>query len=142
MHKISEIWIINETGIPLFNRSIDEKIDVLLFGGFLSAIQTFIKSSFQEEKLDRLVLGDSKLSFFYIEEYHIFIVLRTNKKVKDKDIDKFLELIKDLFISNYKDKLEQKYYDMAEFSGFSEILEEKFDEGAVVKRMKNWFAEV
>ena len=142
MGKISEIWIINEAGIPLFNRSIEEKIDVLLFGGFLSAIQTFIKSSFQEEKLDRLVLGDSKLTFFYIEEYHIFIVIRTHKKVKDKDIDKFLELIKDLFISNYKDKLEQERYDMADFSGFNEVLEEKFDEGAVVKRMKNWFAEV
>ncbi|NVM28674.1 MAG: hypothetical protein HWN65_07515 [Candidatus Helarchaeota archaeon] len=142
MGRISEIWIINEAGIPLFNRSIEEKIDVLLFGGFLSAIQTFIKSSFQEEKLDRLVLGDSKLTFFYIEEYHIFIVIRTHKKVKDKDIDKFLELIKDLFISNYKDKLEQERYDMADFSGFNEVLEEKFDEGAVVKRMKNWFAEV
>jgi len=142
MEKVSEIWIITEAGIPLFNRSEDEKVNVLLFGGFLSAIQTFIKTSFHEDKLDRLVLGDSKLNFFHNEKHFIFIVIRTHKKVKDKEIDKTLELINDLFISNYQEKLAHNVTDMTEFSDFNEILETQSEGKAVVKRMKNWFAEV
>ena len=143
MVNISEIWIITETGLPLFNKSVDQKVDMFVLGGFLSAIQTFIKASFQEEKLDRLVLGESKLTFLYAQETNIFIVVRTHKKGKDKEITQKLELIKNLFVSKYGERLQNFNCDVSEFQHFNLVLEDKLKkELVVVKRMQNWLSEV
>lgn len=142
MVNISEIWIITETGLPLFNKSVDQKMDMFVLGGFLSAIQTFIQSSFQEEKLDRLVMGESKLTFLYAQGSNIFIVVRTHKKAKDKEILKKLELIKDLFIARYGERLKNFNCDVSDFQHFNLVLEENLKKELVVKRMQNWLSEV
>ena len=142
MVNISEIWIITETGLPLFNKSVDQKMDMFVLGGFLSAIQTFIQSSFQEEKLDRLVMGESKLTFLYAQGTNIFIVVRTHKKAKDKEIRKKLELIKDLFIARYGERLKNFNCDVSDFQHFNLVLEENLKKELVVKRMQNWLSEV
>lgn len=139
MVEISEIWIITDGGIPLFNRSVDKQIDALVFGGFLSAIQTFIKSSLHEEKMDKLVLGDSKLSFHHVDTHEIFIVVRSHKKAKDKEIQKILQTIRDLFIAKYEEKLRRKDCDITEYNEFNAILDENLEENFVVKRIQNWF---
>ncbi len=142
MANISEIWIINETGKPLFNKSIDSQVDPALFSGFLSAIQSFVQSSFEGSKIDRLFLGESKISFLYMSEFHIYVVIRTPKKIKDKEIAKYLEKISYLFISNFKEKLREESSEVSEFREFNKILEENFEETKVVKRMTNWFDEL
>lgn len=142
MVNISEIWIITETGLPLFNKSVDQKMDMFVLGGFLSAIQTFIKASFQEEKLDRLVMGESKLTFLYAKGTNIFIVVRTHKKEKDKEIRKKLELIKDLFIARYGERLKNFNCDVSDFQHFYLVLEENLKKELVVKRMQNWLSEI
>ena len=139
MVEISEIWVITDAGIPLFNRSVDKKVDALVFGGFLSAIQTFIKSSMQEEKMDKLVLGDSKLSFQHVESHELFIVVRSHKKAKDKEIQKILDTIRFLFITRFEEILQRKNCDISEFAEFNAILDDNLQESFVVKRIKNWF---
>ena len=142
MDKISEIWIIDEGGKPLFNKSVDNKVDPALFGGFLSAIQQFVQSSFQGSKIEKLFLGESKINFLYVKEHKIFVVVRCNKKVKDKEITKNLEKIRDLFVSTFEEELKKTKGDLSEFETFNTVLEENLKEGKVVTRMKNWFDEV
>lgn len=142
MAKINEIWIISESGIPLFNKSVEKDVDVLVFGGFLSAIQSFIKSSFKEERLDKLIMGDTKISFSFLKDYQIFIVLRCHKKVKDGEIVKTLQKIGHLFIETYGTRLNGSYSDVSEFTGFHAVLEKKLDKSLLEKRMENWFKEL
>ncbi|MFX1298953.1 MAG: hypothetical protein ACFFD2_29360, partial [Promethearchaeota archaeon] len=91
MEKISEIWVINENGITLFNKSLEVTVDPALFGGFLGAIRQFVELSFKGSKLDKLHLGETKISFLHEPDHHIFIVIRSHKKVNDKEIAKYLE---------------------------------------------------
>lgn len=141
MEKISEIWIVNKSGAPLFNRSNDSKIDPALFGGFLSAIQNFIETSFSGSHLQTLVFGESQLIFLYIETYSMFIVVRCPKKVNVKDIKTGLEKIRDLFLSKFKTVLDQPAPDLDEFLSFNEDIEKLLESNKAINRMTNWFEE-
>jgi hypothetical protein len=142
MEKLSEIWVVNEGGIPLFNRSQDAKVDATLFGGFLSAIQSFVKDSFYGTKIEKLILGDSKLSLLFVEEHHIYIVIRSSKKVNDKEIADYLQKIKELFIMNFKRQLESSVNEISEFFDFNKILDDSLPQSKSLKRMTDWFSEV
>ncbi|MHA1264888.1 MAG: hypothetical protein ACTSRS_06590 [Candidatus Helarchaeota archaeon] len=142
MAKIDEIWIITENGIPLFDKSVEQSVDVLIFGGFLSAIQSFIKNSFKEERLDKLIMGDSKITFSFAEEYGIFVVIRTHKKIKDSEIVKYLKKIQELFLANYGEALQKEITDISIFQGFNKILEENLGKSLLEKRMSTWFSEL
>jgi hypothetical protein len=139
MEKISEIWIINQNGTPLFNRSSDTKVDPSLFGGFLSAIQEFIRISFHGTKLDTLSLGTIKLFFLPVENYNIFIVVRCDKKVNDKDMKKNIEKIRDIFISKFQSILEKPLMNVEEFQSFNEDLNNLLGPSKLLKKMTNWF---
>ena len=139
MQKISEIWVINENGKPLFNKSIDNKVDPALFGGFLSAIQKFVETSFHGSSIDKLFLGESKITFLHIKEHHLYVVIRCHKKVKDKEVTKGLEKIRDLFVSTYKDRLSKDQSNVTDFQSFNKVLEENMKEDMLMTRMKSWF---
>ncbi len=141
MEKISEIWIINEAGIPLFNKSVDNKVDPALFGGFLSAIQRFVEQSFEGGIINQLFLGTSKFFLLHVELHHLYVVVRTTKKAKDKEITSLMERIRDLFLSHFQAILEKNQGDITEYQAFNKILEEYF-KNELVSRMKNWFEEV
>lgn len=142
MEKISEIWIINQSGIPLFNRSTDTKVDPALFGGFLTAIQSFIETSFDGSQLNNLILGESQIVFRYIDPYKIFIVARAPRKIKMKEIQDGLEIIRDLFLTKFGPLLEKSVTDLDEFQSFNADLEKLLASKNIVKRMTNWFEEV
>ena len=142
MQKISEIWIINENGKPLFNKSIDNKVDPALFGGFLSAIQKFVQTSFHGSNIDKLFLGDSKITFLHVKDHYIYVVIRCNKKIKDKEVTKSLETLRDLFVMTYKDKLNKNLSNVTDFQSFNKVLEENLKEDMLLTRMKSWFEEV
>ncbi len=143
MEKISEIWIIDEDGKPLFNKSIDSKVDPLLFGGFLSAIQQFVQSSFQGSKIEKLYFGESKISFLHLKEHQIYVVVRSHKKKKDKEIGGALQKIGELFVSTFKDKLGKAITSVTEFQSFTKILEDHLKkEEQLLGRMKSWFDHV
>jgi hypothetical protein len=142
MEKISEIWIVNKSGAPLFNRSNDTKVDPALFGGFLSAIQGFIETSFSGLHLQTLVFGESQLIFLYIDPYQMFIVVRCPKKINVKDVQAGLEKIRDLFLGKFKTVLEKAAPDLDEFLSFNADLDKILEAPKMVKRMTNWFEEV
>ena len=136
--EISEIWIISDAGIPIFNRSQDTTVDVSLFGGFLSAIQSFVKVSFQEQTLEGLILGETKLHFLFDEKFKFFIVIRCQRNVADEESKKNLVIIRDLFISNYADKLQDKPFDFTKFNNFNNILNEELGEKIHAMEKTKW----
>ncbi len=99
MENIDEIWIIENNGTCLFNQSLGQ-IDETLFSGFLSSIQTFIET-ISNERLRKIELGNAKLIIFNLDEYRLFIVLKSSKNVKDKYLEKKIKEIQTKFIVKY-----------------------------------------
>ncbi|MHA1379525.1 MAG: hypothetical protein ACTSRG_14220 [Candidatus Helarchaeota archaeon] len=123
MRAIDEIWIIQESGLTLFNLSKDT-IDSTLVGGFFSAIQTML-GSIGEQEIKSLVLGESKIKIFN-GKFGLLFVSRSKKNVKDKVIEKLLKLVETRFIEEYKDKLDPWDGDTDQFMSFGNIIEDIF----------------
>jgi hypothetical protein len=126
MRVVNELWIINSSGITLFNLSKDETIDPLLFGGFFSAIQAFVKN-LGESSLKTLVIGDSKLTVYQGREDFLF-VSRSSQKIKDVKIIANLKLVEAKFFDQYKKILENPVVDPTAFQGFGSVIEEIFND--------------
>lgn len=126
MRVVNEIWIINSSGITLFNLSKDENIDPLLFGGFFSAIQAFAKT-LGESSLKTIVIGDSKLTVYQGKEGYLF-VSRSSQKIKDDQIISKLKLVELNFFDQYKKILENPVVDPSAFQGFGVVIEEIFSD--------------
>jgi hypothetical protein len=126
MRIINEVWIINPSGITLFNLSKDEKVDPLLIGGFFSAIQSFIKE-LGEKELKTLILGDSKIVLFQGTDGYLFIS-RSNKKVKDETIIDYLQLVESKFYEQYSKTLKNPIADPSLYSDFGNVIIEIFED--------------
>ncbi len=126
MRVINEIWIITSSGITLFNISKDEKIDPILFGGFFSAIQTFIKE-LGEKELKTLVLGDSKITIYQGKGGYLYLS-RSTKKIKDETIINYLKLVEMKFFEQYSDILNREIVDLSLFGSFGNVINEIFED--------------
>lgn len=119
MDHIHDIWIMQNTGIVLFNYGEKNSVDPQLFGGLMSAINTFAESlskgglqSFEVRERRYTITNRQSLTF----------VVSSNKAVKKKQVHKELEKISDTFITKYAKQI--KHFDGAvdQFSGFEEEL--------------------
>lgn len=126
MRVINEIWIIDPSGITLFNMSKEENIDAVLFGGFFSAIQNFI-SNLGEKELKSLVLGNSQLMVYQGDRDFLFIS-RSDLKSKEKKIIKYLKLIESKFFELYGEKIKNWDGEVSIFNNFGEIIKEIFED--------------
>jgi len=145
LDKITEIWIITNSGICIFNHSIEQKIDELLFSGFLSGIRTFL-AEIGEKKLEKLELGNSKLIFYNLDKCDLFIVLKGPKKVKDKYLEKKIKEVQSKFIDMYGYRLlEHKKrnlpYNTDDFQDFRAVIEEILKEN-IEKNISQWFSSI
>ncbi|HUX99113.1 MAG TPA: hypothetical protein VMV49_06130 [Candidatus Deferrimicrobium sp.] len=126
MRIINEVWIINPSGITLFNLSKDERVDPLLIGGFFSAIQSFIRE-LGEKELKTLILGETKIILFQGPEGYLFIS-RSSKKVKDETIINYLKLVESKFFEQYAETLKKPIPNTSLFSNFGSVIEEIFED--------------
>ena len=126
MREIEEIWIINYNGITLYNECKGDTIDPTLFGGFITAIQSFI-TTLGYKQIESITLGNSKLMIYQSLE-GIFFVTRSKKSIKDKNIINHLKVIEKRFSDKYKDKISTWNGDRQLFDDFSSEIEEIFNE--------------
>lgn len=142
LDKINEVWIIQNSGICLFNQSAENSVNEILFSGFLSGIRTFLEE-IGEKKLEKLELGNSKLIFYNLDEYHLFIVLKSSKKAKDKFLEKKINEVQQKFINRFSPLLIDHHkknipYNNEDFQDFHDDLLEILEEG-IEKNMNDWF---
>lgn len=126
MRIVNEIWIITSSGVTLFNLSKDEKIDPLLFGGFFSAIQSFVKT-LGESTLKTLIIGNAKITVYQGKGGYLF-VSRSAQKTKDDSIMEYLKLIESKFFEHYEVMLDRPILDINLFKDFGKIIEEIFED--------------
>ncbi|MBD3230202.1 MAG: hypothetical protein GF329_18635 [Candidatus Lokiarchaeota archaeon] len=126
MRIIEEIWIINPSGVTIFNLSEGEKVDPQLIGGFFSAINSFIQQ-LGEKNLKTLILGRSKMTILQGFKKLLFIA-RSKKDAKNKKILKMLNFVEEEFKKKYNDILDDWDGDTEIFLDFGKNIEEIFND--------------
>ncbi|MDX1798588.1 MAG: hypothetical protein R3255_08065 [Candidatus Lokiarchaeia archaeon] len=130
---LQDIWIIEDSGIVLFHRVFDEKVDATLFGGLLTALNSFAEE-IASGGLSNFELAGKR---FYIlkKKNYLFIANASNKynvkKVKielDGVMQKFFELYSNILLNNWNG-------DTSLFSSFEYKIEDSL-EGMIEKLEK------
>ena len=68
---IQDLWILEDSGIVLFHRVFDEKVDANLFGGLLSALNSFAEE-ISKSGLSIFVLSNKRFSLLKSKNYLFF----------------------------------------------------------------------
>ncbi|GAH94951.1 unnamed protein product, partial [marine sediment metagenome] len=99
---LKDLWILTENGVVLFSRVFDQTINPQLFGGLMSALNTFAEK-----------LTDGGISNFEMSDLRFVIVKRRSflfigsslNKTKEKKVIDELKLISDVFFEVYSEIL-------------------------------------
>ena len=125
VHLVKEIWIISESGIPIYNQATEENVDKDLFGGFIKAIDAFIHNLGDECK--RIEMGDSQLLIEKCKEASVLVVCRSGKKIKSKKIEKYLGKIIKEISAHHHERIKTWDGNTDEFDDFSSFINIKED---------------
>lgn len=120
-----DIWIVSDGGLVVFNRISQEKIDTLLFGGLLSALNHFA----EELSIGGLSYFELSDKFFAVIKRNKFLfIANSSKNVKPKLILEKLEYIASKFFARYgKDVLDKWDGDINLFCGFERDIEDSLE---------------
>jgi hypothetical protein len=123
---LQDIWILADSGVVLFHRVFDENIDATLFGGMLSAINSFA------EELTKGGLSNFELAnkfFILLKKENYLFIANASKKYNFKKLKQELEIIMGKFFELYpKDLLNNWNGDTSLFTGFEKEVEESLED--------------
>ncbi len=122
---IQDLWILEDSGIVLFHRVFDEIIDANLFGGMMSALNSFAEV-LTKSGLSNFEVSNKQFSLLKDGNY-LFIANASNKR-KLKKLNQELELIKNKFFETYHEELLNNWNgDTNLFDSFKQQIEESFE---------------
>ncbi len=97
---IKELWIFSKGGIPLIEIFHNSKVDPILLGAFLSAMESFSKEM-AGTTLKGFSFAESKFVLTSCLNDSVFLVCRSDTNVKDKKIHKVIKIITEFFEGMY-----------------------------------------
>ena len=135
---IQEIWIIARNGLHIFSQQISDNEKILgidgdMFSGFIAAINAFT-SEIGLDKCRVIETKSYKLVFSHSHSLSLTFVGRSNKNIENIDnseIYEYLESVKQVFLSKYKNIIGNWKGTVSEFKGISKNIDIKNDK-------KNW----
>ncbi len=131
---LQDIWIINNSGIVIYNRVFEEKIDAQLFGALMTALNNFAKE-LVNEGLSSFNLKKKRYSF--AKRNNLLFIVSSDKKYKEKNVHKELEILIDAFFKNYEEELEDWKGEIDIFSDFEKIFHESLEDP--IKKLEQGF---
>jgi len=105
---IQDIWILADSGVVLFHRVFDEKLDAQLFGGLMTALNSFA------EKLSKGGLTNFELNsrrFTVMKRKGLLFIANSSKTFKTKKVAQELENVINKFLGAYPEE------DLLKFDG-------------------------
>jgi hypothetical protein len=121
---IQDIWILDKAGIVVFHRTYDKDLDVQLFGGLMSALNSFAEN-LSEEGLTSFEISQKK--FAIIQKKGFLFIGNAKNKTKEKEIFKELESICKKFFELYSDIIETWQGDITLFQNFENEIEDSLE---------------
>ncbi len=135
MKILKDLWILTDNGVVLFSRVFDTTINPQLFGGLMSALNTFAEK-----------LTDGGISNFEMSDLRFVIVKRRNflfigsslNKTKEKKVIDELKRISDVFFEVYSEILVNWDSDVNYFSDFGDHIDKSLEKQPI-KNLKDAF---
>jgi hypothetical protein len=132
---LKDLWILTDNGVVLFSRVFDATINPQLFGGLMSALNTFAEK-----------LTDGGISNFEMSDLRFVIVKRRSflfigsslNKTKEKKVIDELKRISDMFFEVYSEILINWDSDVNYFSDFGEHIDKSMEKQPI-KNLKDAF---
>jgi len=132
---LKDLWILTEHGVVLFSRVFDQTINPQLFGGLMSALNTFAEK-----------LTDGGISNFEMSDLRFVIVKRRSflfigsslNKTKEKKVIDELKRISDVFFEVYNEILLNWDNDVNYFSDFGDHIDKSLEKQPI-KNLKDAF---
>ncbi len=123
---IQDIWILNDAGIVLFSRVFDPRVDDQLFGGLMSALNTFAEN-ISDGGLSNFVIKDKK--YIIMKQYGLIFIVNSSKKTKEKKVNEELKNIVNKFFKTYpKDMLDTWNSDISVFADFENHIQNSLED--------------
>lgn len=133
---LKDVWILTSTGVVLFSRVLDEKINPQLFGALMSALNTFAEK-LSDGGITNFEL--SNLKFVVVKRRDFLFIGSTSTKIKEKKAEEELKKIGDLFFKNYPQEVLGKWdNDVSIFADFGSTIESSLEKDTIDK-MKEAF---
>ncbi len=135
MKILKDLWILTDNGVVLFSRVFDTTINPQLFGGLMSALNTFAEK-----------LTDGGISNFEMSDLRFVIVKRRSflfigsslNKTKEKKVIDELKRISDVFFEVYSEILVNWDSDVNYFSDFGDHIDKSLEKQPI-KNLKDAF---
>ena len=134
MKVLQDIWILNESGVVLFSRVFNPKVNEQLFGALMTALNSFA-SELAKGGLSNFEL--SSIRFTIYKEKGLIFVANSAKKVKEKKVQEELKVIANKFFTKYSDILASWDSDINIFSAFNKDIEESLED--TIKKFQDAF---
>jgi hypothetical protein len=132
---INDIWILTETGVTVFSRVFDPRINPQLFGALMSALNSFAEQ-LANGGITNFEL--SKLRFTIIKKNNFLFVANSYNKTKEKKILNELKNISERFFELYpKEILENWDNDITIFANFEKEIQDSLEK--ITKKFEDAF---
>lgn len=132
---IQDLWILEDSGIVLFHRVFDETVDANLFGGLLSALNSFAEE-ISKSGLSNFELSNKQFSLLKANNY--LFIANASKKNNLKKVHSELEIIKDRFFEYYQDDVLNNWNgDTRLFDNFENKIEDSLEH--IIEKLEKAF---
>lgn len=131
---LQDIWILNESGIVVFSRVFNPKVNEQLFGALMTALNSFA-SELAKGGLSSFELSSIRFTIYKDKGY--LFVSNSARKVKEKRVQEELKIIAEKFFTKYSDILNSWDLDLNIFSTFNEDIEESLE--VTIKKFQDAF---
>lgn len=122
---LQDIWILNQnSGVVLFHRVFDETVDVQLFGGLMSALNSFAEV-LSQEGLTSFDLSSKRFSI--LKKKNILFIGNAPKNIREKKIFEELSNIANKFFELYSGVLDNWDGDITVFKDFEKKIDDSLD---------------
>jgi len=123
---LRDLWILTEDGLTIFSRVIDPTIGPQVFGGLMSALNTFAES-LAEGGMSNFQL--SSIRFTIEKKNHFLFVANASNEVKPKKVMSELKKVSKIFFKVYPEEIIQDWSkNIKSFSNFEEFITDSLDE--------------
>lgn len=131
---LQDIWILNPSGIAVFSRVYDPKINEQLFGALMSALNAYAEK-LSEDGISNFEL--SNLRFTIVKKNQLLFIASSKKKIKEKKIVQELQNVSEKFFELYSKELDNWDGEITKFKSFESKIEDSLEE--TLKKFHNAF---
>ena len=128
---LKDLWILTSTGVVVYSRVIDERINPQLFGALMSALNSFAEQ-LSNGGISNFEMSDMRFVVVRRRDY-LFVGSALNKTKEKKVIDE-LKVISDKFFEIYSlESLLNWDSDISKFSDFGEHIKKSLEKAPADK---------